>query len=312
MRGLLSYIFLYIKGLCIGSTGALQGISGGSMALLLGVHRDLVFSLAAINRQAFQALRRHGFSAFWQKINGGFLLTLIFGIATGLVALHLAFNFLYRQHPILISSFFFSLVAVAALLMLRKVTRWRPAMSLFVITAVAISYLLTRAQPFTTPDHGLMGFGVGAVAGATFILPGVSGAFILMFLGKYQYILASFDSLELDVIILFIAGSMVGMTVVARCTSFLLTHYFNTTVAFLAGLMIGSLNKVWPWREVLEYVTTAQGKRIPAFDESVLPWRYLEITGKDPQLFYAVLMMASGVLMVVIFEKIAVRLKTKI
>jgi putative membrane protein len=97
----------------------------------------------------------------------------------------------------------------------------------------------------------------------------------------------------------------------ARFIATLLTHYFDTTVALFAGLMIGSLNKIWPWREVLEYTTTLQGKRVPTFDRSILPWRYLEITEKDPQVFYAILMMASGVFMVVIIEKIAARLKTK-
>ncbi|HET9487092.1 MAG TPA: DUF368 domain-containing protein, partial [Chryseosolibacter sp.] len=91
----------------------------------------------------------------------------------------------------------------------------------------------------------------------------------------------------------------------------LLTEFHNATVALFAGLMIGSLNKIWPWREVLEYATTIQGTRIPAFDKSILPWRYLELTGKDPQVFYAILMMAAGVFMVVLIEKIAARLKTK-
>jgi len=281
------------------------------MALLLGTHREFVFSLGALDREAFSLLRQKKIAAFWKKINGNFLSVLLAGVTTGVLALRGIFAYYLALYPIFISSFFFSLVIIAALLVFRKITRWTPGVFLCILAGLIISYFLTRAAPVTTPDNIFFGFVAGMLAGFTFVLPGVSGAFILMFFGKYQYILTSFGSLELDVIILFIAGGALGMTVIARLVASLLTHYFNTTVAFFAGLMAGSLNKIWPWREVFEYATTIQGKRIPAFDQSILPWRYLEITGKDPQVFYAILMMALGVLMVVIIEKIGARLKTK-
>lgn len=281
------------------------------MALLLGVHYRFVRAFRAMNREALELLRKNEISAFWKKIDGNFLVVLLAGIATALLTVRGLFNHYYHQHPILVSSFFFSLVIIAALLLLRNVTRWTPAVVIFMIAGLALSYWITLAGPMATPDNPVFGFFSGVLASFTFVLPGVSGAFILMIFGKYQYILTSFDSLEIDVIILFIAGGILGITVMARFIATLLTHYFNTAVALFAGLMIGSLNKIWPWREVLEYATTLQGKRIPAFDKSILPWRYLETTGKDPQVFYAILMMASGVFMVVIIEKIAARLKTK-
>ena len=311
MRRPLNYIFLFIKGLCIGASGALHGISGGSMALLLGAHQEFVFSLRAFDHKAFQLLRGKKFSAFWEKINGNFLVTLLAGISAGILALRAVFNYYLFQYPIFISSFFFSLVIIAALLLLRKITRWNAGVFLSILAGLTLSYFLTRSAPFSTPDHVFMAFPAGLLAGTTLIIPGVSGAFILMFIGKYQYILTSFGSLEIGVIILFIAGGILGIMVIARFMTSLLTDYFNATVALFAGLMIGSLNKIWPWREVYEYATTVQGKQIPAFDKSILPWRYLEITGKDPQLFYAILMMALGVFMVVLIEKIAAGLKTK-
>jgi putative membrane protein len=281
------------------------------MALLLGVHQEFVKSLGSFNRHAYKLLRRKKIAAFWKGVNGNFLLTLVAGILTGLIALRSVFNYYFEQYPIFISSFFFSLVIIAALLLLRKITRWNPGVFFALIAGLAFSYLITRSAPFSTPEHLFFSFAAGVLAGSSFVLPGVSGAFILMFIGKYQYILTSFGSLEFDVMILFVAGGILGLTVVARFMSRLLADYYNTTVALFAGLMIGSLNKIWPWREVIEYATTIQGKRIPAFDKSILPWRYLEITGKDPEVFYAILMMASGVLMVVLIEKIAARLKTK-
>lgn len=281
------------------------------MALLLGIHHELIFSIRAIDRHTLRLLTRKKFSACWKRIDGNFLLFTFVGIATGLLGLRAMFGHYIRLYPIFISSFFFSLVTVAALLLLRKVTRWNPGVVLSLMAGFAVSYLLTRFAPFSANDHIALALPAGFLAGSTFILPGVSGAFILMFIGEYRYILTSFDSLEFDAIILFIAGGILGITVVARLVAALLSRHFNATVALFAGLMTGSLNKIWPWREVLEYATTIEGKRIPAFDSSILPWRYLEITGKDPQVFYAILMMALGVFMVVLIEKVTARLKTR-
>ena len=281
------------------------------MALLLGVHQRFVFSLWALDREALSLLGQKKISAFWKQINGNFLMVLLAGITTALLILRSVLNRYYYEYPIFLSSFFFSLVIIGALLLLRKVRRWRPGVFICILAGFALSYFITRAAPVSTPDNPLFALITGLVAGFTFIVPGVSGAFILMIFGKYQYILASFGALEIDVIFLFIAGGILGIMVMARFIATLLTRYFDATVALFAGLMIGSLNKIWPWRQVLEYATTIQGKRIPAFDKSILPWRYLETTGKDPQVFYAILMMALGVLIVVIIEKIAARLKTK-
>lgn len=281
------------------------------MALLLGIYHEFIFSIAALNGGSFALLRQRRITAFWTRINGSFLVTLTCGITTGLLLLRALFSNLVNDYPIFVSSFFFSLVIIAALLLLRKITRWNVAVVICIVAGLLFSYFITRWPPFTTPQHAGYGFLAGILAGSTFVVPGVSGAFILMFIGKYQYILTSFGSLEFAVIILFIAGAMLGLLFVARFMARLLADYHNATVGLFAGLMIGSLNKIWPWREVFEYATTLQGQRIPAFDKSILPWRYLEITGKDPQVFHAILMMASGVFMVVIIEKVAARLKTK-
>ena len=295
----------------MGATGVLHGVSGGSMALLLGVHHRFVLALSAVDRQAFRLLRTKDFGGFWKKIDGGFLLILISGIVSGLLTLRSMFAYYYTQYPIFISSFFFSLVTIAALLLLRKITRWMPGTILTVIAGLAFSYGVTLIPPLDAPQNLAFSFLSGLIVGGTFVVPGVSGAFILMFFEKYQYILASFGALEIDVIILFIAGGVLGVWLMARIVATLLKRYANAIIALFAGLMIGSLNKIWPWRQVIEYATTIEGRRIPAFDKSILPWRYLEITGKDPQVFYAILMMALGVLMVVMIEKITARLKTR-
>ena len=281
------------------------------MALLLGIHQHFIFSLRALDGNAFRLLREKKVGEFWQKIDGNFLATAFAGMIGGLLMLRAIFNHYLTLYPILVSSFFFSLVIIAALLLLRRIQRWTPGVFIFIAVGLMASYALTLLQPIALPDSPFTGFLGGILAGSTFVIPGVSGSFILIFIGKYQYILTSFDSLEADVIVLFLGGGILGLILIARFIAHLLTGYYNATVGLFAGLMIGSLNKVWPWREVHEYATTLQGKRIPAFDQSILPWRYVEITGKDPEVFYAILMMAAGVFMVVLIEKIAARLKTK-
>jgi putative membrane protein len=211
----------------------------------------------------------------------------------------------------LISSFFFSLVIIAALLLLRKITRWNLTVAVFILIGLSISLTLTLLPQFDTPDNLLFSFIAGIFTCFTFVLPGVSGAFILIFIGKYQYILTSFGSLEIAVIAFFIAGGILGIWAAGQYIGNMLADGFNATVALLAGLMIGSLNKIWPWRVVYEYATTLRGKQIPGLDKSILPWQYMELTGKDPQIFYAVLMMALGVFIVVLIDKIAERLKTR-
>lgn len=281
------------------------------MAVLLGVHHRFVLALKAFDRDAVRLLQKGNFANFWEKIDGGFMLIFLSGVVSGVLTLRNLVAYAYAQYPIFISSFFFSLATVAALLLLRKITRWTPGTALTLVAGLAFSYGVTLFPPVHTPQNLMLSFLSGVVVGGTFVLPGVSGAFILMFFEKYQYILASFGSLDFAVIIVFIGGSILGLIIFARFVANLLSHYFNATVALFAGLMIGALNKIWPWREVIEYATTVEGIRIPAFDKSILPWRYLESTGKDPQVFYAILMMALGVLMVVMIEKVTARLKTR-
>jgi putative membrane protein len=143
------------------------------------------------------------------------------------------------------------------------------------------------------------------------ILPGISGAFILVLLGKYQFMINSLVELNLSVIFIFAAGGVLGLLGVARLITWILDHYHHITVAVLAGLMLGSLNKVWPWRQGLEFTTTRKGEQVAVFDKSILPWNFLSETGRDPQLFQAILMIALGVCIVIVTERIATRLKLK-
>jgi putative membrane protein len=165
--------------------------------------------------------------------------------------------------------------------------------------------------PTQTPTNLLFIFFCGALAICAMILPGISGAFILLLIGKYEYMINALISFDLPVIIVFALGCVIGLISFSHFLSWLLDNYRYPALALLAGFMIGSLNKVWPWKEVVAYRLNHEGLRVPAFDRSVLPAKYLEATGQDPQLFHAILFAAVGIFLVVAIEKTAAFLKSK-
>jgi putative membrane protein len=305
-------ILLAAKGLAMGAADAIPGVSGGTIAFITGIYDQLIDAINSIDTEAIRLLTALRFSDFWKKINGGFLLVLVSGIAIGVVLNLLLINYFLQHYPILVWSFFFGLILVSAPLILRNIRRPNLQIVIMLLTGVIVAYSITVLAPTETPNALWFIFVCGAVAICAMILPGISGAFILLLLGKYQFIADSLRSLNVVVILVFLAGCVTGLLSFSRILSWILKNYHNATVALLAGFMLGSLNKLWPWRQVLEYRTDSSGEQIAAFDKSILPWNYFEVTGKDPQVFQAILMMALGVFVVVLIEKIAERLKTKI
>jgi putative membrane protein len=296
----------------MGAAEMVPGVSAGTIAFLTGVYEELVSSLSAVDKHALKLLLRLEFAVFWQKINGNFLLVILAGIVTSFLTLARLMASFFRHNPIIVWSFFFGVILISGPLVLRAIKQWTLGTYVWFVIGCAISFGFTFFAPTQTPGGLWFAFIVGGIAACAMLLPGISGAFTLLLLGKYSIISQAFTSLNLLVISVFMAGCIAGLLGFSRFLTSILKNYHSATVALLAGLMLGSLNKVWPWRKVLEYVTSNQGTQIPVFDRSIWPWNYLTVTGKDPQVFQAILMMALGVFIVVLIEKFAERLKTKI
>lgn len=296
----------------MGAADVLPGVSGGTVAFITGIYEEVLHSITAIDIEAMRLLIKFEFASFWKKINGNFLAILTAGIITSLFSLAKLMLYLLKHHPISVRSFFFALILISAPFMFREIKKWNAFVFLSFIIGVAIAYAITVISPIQSPDNLALTFFAGALAICAMILPGISGVFILLLIGKYQLISSAFMEGDILVILVFISGCLAGILSFSRFLSWILANYHSVTVALLAGFMIGSLNKVWPWREVLEYVTNSKGEQVPVFDKSILPWHYMATTSKDPQVFQAILMMALGVFIVVLFEKMATRLKTKI
>lgn len=305
------YILLYLKGIAMGTADVIPGVSGGTVAFISGIYDELLHSIKAIDGEAARLLFKFQIKDFWEKVNGKFLITLFAGIVTSLLSLAKLMTYLLLNHPILIWSFFFGLILVAAPLVLREIKKWSINAIVSFGVGVVIAYYITVITPTESPNNLFFVFFSGALAICAMILPGISGAFILLLIGKYQYMITALIEFNIPIVLVFVAGCLVGILSFSRLLSWILDNYHSVAVALLAGFMLGSLNKVWPWREVKEYATNSKGEQISVFDQSIWPGNYFEVTGKDPLLLQAILMMALGVFIVILIERIATRLKLK-
>lgn len=303
MRSTKDYILLYLKGLAMGGADTVPGVSGGTVAFITGIYEELLDSIKSINLDALQLLRQGQFKTLWQHINGSFLLVLFAGVFTSLLTLSRLITWLLVAYPIQLWSFFFGLIIISAILVTKEIRKWNVAVVIAGIIGIVIAYVITVVSPAQTPDALWFIFLAGAIAICAMILPGISGAFILLLFVKYEYILNAVKEFNLPVILVFGLGCLVGILSFARAVSWLLERYYNVAVSLLAGFMIGSLNKVWPWKVVTEYYMDSKGVQMPLVTESVWPTVYASVTGQEPHVLWAVLFAALGILMVVVIEK---------
>ena len=295
----------------MGGADVIPGVSGGTIAFITGIYEELLNSIKSVDGNAFKLLFSFQIKLFWQKINGSFLLAVFAGLATSLLSLAKLLTFLLQEYPIPVWSFFFGLILISSPLILREIRKWNTGIVISLLVGIISAFSITLLSPAQTTNNLLFIFICGSLAICAMILPGISGAFILLLLGKYEYIIESLVSVDVTVIAVFLIGCVVGILSFSRFLSWLLANYRLTALALLAGFMIGSLNKIWPWKEVLSYRLNENGHQIPAYERSIMPWNYLEKTGEDPQLFLAILFGALGILLIIGIEKIAERSKSK-
>ncbi len=295
----------------MGGADVIPGVSGGTIAFISGIYEELINSLKSINGTAIRLLIGFRITEFWKHINGSFLIAVLLGILTSLLSLAKLMTYLLENHPIPIWSFFFGLILVSSPLIMRDIKRWTPGTVAVFTVGIAIAYGITVLSPTETPTNLFYIFFCGALAICAMILPGISGAFVLLLIGKYEYMINSLIEFNIPVMLVFASGCFLGLIGFSHVLSWVLQHYRYPTLALLAGFMIGSLNKVWPWKEVVAYRINQEGIQVPAFDKSVLPGRFLEVSGQDPRLFYAILFAATGIFLVVVIEKTAGYLRSK-
>lgn len=278
----------------MGMADVVPGVSGGTIAFISGIYEELIDSIRSVGPQALKLLFRGRFGDFWQHINGRFLLPVLLGIAVAIFSLARLMTYLLTNHPIAVWSFFFGLIVASALLVAKQIGRWNMRTVSAFVVGVAAAWWITVATPAETPDDWWFVMLSGAIAICAMILPGISGAFILLLLGKYQYIMQAIGDLNIPVILVFVAGALAGIVTFSHLLSWLLRHWHDVTVAVLMGFMVGSLNKVWPWKEVVETYTDSHGKLQPLVESNVLPQTFERLTGQPPLTGEAILLCLAG------------------
>ncbi|MCR2029939.1 DUF368 domain-containing protein [Alistipes timonensis] len=288
------YIILALKGCAMGMADVVPGVSGGTIAFISGIYEELLDSIRSVNATALKLLLRFRFAEFWRHINGRFLLPVLLGIAVAIFSLARLMTYLLVNHPIAIWSFFFGLIVASALLVARQIGRWDwRTLLAFVVGAVA-AWWITVATPAETPNDWWFVMLSGAIAICAMILPGISGAFILLLLGKYQYIMHAVGEFNIPVIVVFVIGAAAGIISFSHLLSWLLKHWHDVTVAVLMGFMVGSLNKVWPWKETVETYLDSHGVAQPLMQTNIAPGTFEQLTGQPSLLMQAILLGIVG------------------
>ncbi len=308
MRVLKDYILLALKGGAMGAADVVPGVSGGTIAFITGIYEELLNSIKSVNSTALKLLFRFQFKELWSHINGNFLLAVMLGVGVSIMSLAKLMTMLLTQYPIFIWSFFFGLIIASSVMVGREVKRWRAAQLISLVAGAFIAYWITIATPATTSDEWWFISLSGAIAICAMILPGISGSFILLLMGKYMFIMDAISTLNIRVIALFGCGAVVGIVSFSHLLSWLLKRFHSVTIALLTGFMIGSLNKVWPWKEVVSTYTDRHGEVKPLVESNILPSTFESITANDSQLGAAIAMSLFGLALIFTVEAIGKKL----
>ncbi len=302
---------LVLKGMGMGAADVVPGVSGGTIAFITGIYEELVHSIKNINYATISTIWKQGIPAFWKALNGSFLLSVIGGILISVLTLARLLEYLLINHPVLIWSFFFGLIIGSAIFIARSIERWNAGTVISLLAGIAVAWVITSITPAETTEAIWFIFLSGALAICAMILPGISGSFILLLLGKYQFILNALNEGRISVIAVLLTGALVGIISFSHLLSWLLRKFHHLTIAVLSGFMIGSLNKIWPWKITVEQYLDSHGVAQPLVQKNVLPGRFASELATDPQVLWAVLLAAAGFLLIFVFEGISRNGKTK-
>lgn len=312
------YLIITLKGLAMGAADVVPGVSGGTIAFISGIYQELIDSINNVNLSVLKTLKKEGLKAAWQQVNGGFLLALLSGIFISVLTFSKIITHLLETHPILVWSFFFGLIIASIVLIWKETGNWKLVDVLALIIGIVLSYYITIARPVSSPDSYWYLFLSGFIAIIAMILPGISGAFILLLMGSYETVIGTINRfrdgiVKFDLAILgeamlklsvFALGAIIGLKSFSKILHWMFEKHKNTTLALLIGFMVGSLNKVWPWKQVLETRINSHGEVVPFIENSILPQNF----EGNPQVLTAIILAFAGFIVIFGMEKMAAKL----
>tara|TARA_E500000081_G_scaffold8725_1_gene10323 strand:+ start:3777 stop:4679 length:903 start_codon:yes stop_codon:yes gene_type:complete len=285
---------LFVKGMLMGIAEIIPGVSGGTLAFITGIYTELVDSIKSVNLGSLKLLFKFQFKNFWKQINGNFLFTLFIGMISSILILSRFIIFLLDNHHFKIWGFFFGLILSSAFIIFKSINKLNTKSYVFLSLGFVVSGYISLVAPSSTPNTYFFIFISGAIAISAMILPGISGSFILVFLSKYEFILSSLNSLEINVLTVFLAGCVTGLVTFSRLLSYLFKNYYDSVVSILVGFLMGSLIKIWPFYQIIEFNQNNE----PLYTNPVLP-----NSNQTLESIYFLIFLVVGILSIWFIEK---------
>ena len=289
----------------MGAADVVPGVSGGTIAFITGIYDTLLESIRRVNPSLLGIWKRKGFKAAFNYINGFFLIALFGGILTSILSLAKFISWALETHPVPVWSFFFGLIMVSVYHMMRQVEHKTLSRFVFLLLGAVFAYSITVLKPLQMDPTSINIFFAGCIAICAMILPGISGSFILLLLGMYTPVLGAVKGLQLDVMALFATGCLIGLLSFSHVLSWLLKRYRDFALVFLTGLMLGTLPKLWPWKETISWRINSKGEQVPLIQENLSPFNFESVTGQPSQLAIALVLMLAAIGLVLALGKVA-------
>lgn len=321
-----SLIGLVARGLGMGAADVVPGVSGGTIAFITGIYEEFLETISGLKFSLFKTWKKDGFKAMWSDLNGNFLLAIFLGIGISIVSLSKLIKYLLHEHEVLLWSFFFGLILASVWLVGKTVEKWSPINIVGLVLGAVTAFLITIVTPTAGSENLLYIFFCGAIAICAMILPGISGSFILLLLGAYATVLGtvsdSIDALKAKdwgalidngmLIGIFMLGCLFGLISFSRLLNLLFKKNKNLIIAVLTGFLIGSLNKIWPWKETIQTRINSKGEEVPFLQRNVSPDSYAEIMQTDSQMFIGISLMMTGLIVIIVLDRLGSSKSNKI
>lgn len=284
----------------MGVADLIPGVSGGTIAFLSGIYEELLESIRIVSGTTLKLVMQGKIAAAYASVPFPFLIPLLGGIGVSIFSLASVLSWLLQTYPVFVWAFFFGLVLASVFIVLQRVVRWDASDKVSFVVATVATYFLVGAVPIETPTNLLFIFFSGAIAICAMILPGISGSFILLLMGKYQYILEAVVQRDFLTLIVFTSGCIIGLSLFARFLSWLFAHHHDISVAVLAGVMLGSIRKIWPWKEVVATRMNSHGELVPLIENNILPQVF------DSSVLFAIILGVVGMGVVYALDRLKV------
>jgi len=294
------YISLFFKGIAMGAADIIPGVSGGTIAFITGIYEEFIDSISSLNFNTIKILRKDGIKTAWKSINGNFLLSIFTGIGVSIFSLARLISYLLENEKISLWSFFFGLVIISIYIVGKQVVSWKISRILALLIGSTIAFYITIVPPIAGANELWYLFISGMIAICAMILPGISGSFILLLLGSYATVIQAIKDKQLLILGVFAGGCIIGLFSFSRLLKWLFSKYRDITIALLTGFLVGSLNKLWPWKEDTILLHTHSDGSKDYLQENILPAAL-----ENSQISSAIVFFLLGIVLIFAIEKVS-------